>query len=49
MTAHPGDIDTLDPCWNGRFFTTRIHDSAGQAYALSTLCGKIENLSIIKK
>ena len=49
MRSHPSEIETLDPCWNGRFFTTRIHDSAGQAYALSTLCGKIENLSIIKK
>lgn len=49
MRSHPSEIDTLDPRWNGRFFTTRIHDSAGQAYALSALCGEIENLSIIKK
>ena len=49
MTAHPGNIDTLDPRWNHRFFTTRVRDSAGREYALSALCGDIENLSIIKK
>ena len=49
MTAHPGNIDTLDPRWNHRFFTTRVRDSAGREYALSALCGEIENLSIIKK
>ena len=49
MTAHPGNIDTLDPRWNHRFFTTRVCDDLGQAYALSALCGDIENLSIIKK
>ena len=49
MRGHPSEIDTLDIRWNGRFFTTRIRDSAGQAYALSALCGDIENLSIIKK
>ncbi len=49
MRSHPSEIDTLDPRWNGHFFTTRVRDSAGQAYALSALCGEIENLSIIKK
>ena len=49
MRSHPSEIDTLDIRWNGRFFTTRVRDSAGQAYALSALCGDIENLSIIKK
>ena len=49
MRSHPSEIDTLDPRWNGHFFTTRVRDSAGQAYALSALCGDIENLSIIKK
>ena len=24
MRSHPSEIDTLDPRWNGRFFTTRI-------------------------
>ena len=49
MRSHPSEIETLDPRWNGHFFTTRVRDSAGQAYALSALCGEIENLSIIKK
>ena len=49
MPSHPSEIDTLDPRWNHRFFTTRVLDSADQAYALSALCGDIENLSIIKK
>lgn len=49
MRSHPSEIDTLDPRWNGHFFTTRVRDSAGQAYALSALCGDIESLSIIKK
>lgn len=49
MRNHPSEIDTLDPRWNHRFFTTRVLDSADQAYALSALCGDIENLSIIKK
>lgn len=49
MRSHPSEIDTLDPRWNGHFFTTRVRDSAGQAYALSALCGDIENPLIIKK
>lgn len=49
LPSHPSEIDTLDPRWNGHFFTTRVRDSAGQAYALSALCGDIESLSIIKK
>lgn len=49
MRSHPSEIDTLDPRWNSHFFTTRVRDSAGQAYALSALCGDIESLSIIKK
>lgn len=49
MRSHPSEIETLDPRWNGHFFTTRVRDSAGQAYALSALCGDIESLSIIKK
>lgn len=48
MTAHPGDIDTLDPHWYGRFFTTRVLDSIGQEYVLSALCKDAETLSIIK-
>lgn len=46
MRSHPSEIDTLDPRWNGRFFTTRVRDSAGQAYALSALCGDAETLHI---
>ena len=49
MTAHPGNIDTLDTRWNHRFFTTRVCDDLGQEYALSALCGDIENPLIIKK
>ena len=49
MRNYPSEVDTLEPCWNHRFFTTRVRDSLGQAYALSALCGEIENLSIIKK
>lgn len=48
MPSHPSEIDTLDPRWNHRFFTTRVRDSAGQAYALSALCGDAEALSITK-
>lgn len=48
MTAHPGNIDTLDPRWNHRFFTTRVRDSAGREYALSALCGDAEAPSITK-
>ena len=47
MRSHPSEIDTLDPRWNHRFFTTRVRDSAGQAYALSALCGDAETLHII--
>ena len=47
MPSHPSEIDTLDPRWNHRFFTTRVRDSAGQAYALSALCGDAETLHII--
>ena len=46
--SHPSEIDTLDPRWNGRFYTTRILDSAGQEYALSALCADAEALQIIK-
>ena len=49
MTAHPGNIDTLDTRWNHRFFTTSVCDDLGQEYALSALCGDIENPLIIKK
>lgn len=49
MRSHPSEIDTLDARWSHRFFTTRVHDDLGQAYALSALCGDIESLSIIKK
>ena len=48
MTAHPGNIDTLDPRWNHRFFTTRVRYSAGREYALSALCGDAEAPSITK-
>ena len=48
MRSHPSEIDTLDPRWNGHFFTTRVRDSAGQAYALSALCGDAEILHITK-
>ena len=48
MRSHPSEIDTLDPRWNGHFFTTRVRDSAGQAYALSALCGDAETLHITK-
>ena len=48
LPSHPSEIDTLDPRWNGRFYTTRILDSAGQEYALSALCGNAEALQIIK-
>ena len=48
MRSHPGEIDTLEPRWNHRFFTTRIHDSLGQEYVLSALCGDAESLSITK-
>ncbi len=49
MRNYPSEVDTLEPCWNHRFFTTRVRDSLGQAYALSALCRDIENLLIIKK
>ena len=48
MTAHPGNIDTLDARWSHRFFTTRVHDDLGQVYALSALCGDAETLHITK-
>ena len=48
LPSHPSEIDTLDPRWSGRFFTTRILDSAGQEYALSALCADAEALQIIK-
>ena len=46
MPSHPSEIDTLDPRWNSRFFTTHVHDSLGQEYALSALCGDAETLHI---
>ena len=48
MRSHPGEIDTLEPRWSGRFFTTRICDSAGEEYALSALCRDAESLFITK-
>ena len=48
MRSHPREIDTLDPRWKHRFFTTRIRDSLGQEYVLSALCGDAESLSITK-
>ncbi|MDO5323669.1 MAG: 4'-phosphopantetheinyl transferase superfamily protein, partial [Clostridia bacterium] len=48
MRNHPSEINTLDACWNHRFFTTRICDSAGQEYVLSALCWDAETLTIIK-
>ena len=46
LPSHPSEIDTLDPRWYGRFFTTRVRDSSGQEYALSALCKDAETLSI---
>ena len=48
MRNHPSEVNTLDPCWNHRFFTTCVCDSSGQEYALSALCGDAATLSIIK-
>ena len=48
MRNHPGEIDTLEPRWSHRFFTTRVRDSLGQEYVLSALCGDAETLSITK-
>ncbi|MGN1006693.1 MAG: 4'-phosphopantetheinyl transferase family protein, partial [Aristaeellaceae bacterium] len=48
MRSHPSEIDTLDPRWNGRFYTTHVRDSSGQEYALSALCADTEALQIIK-
>ena len=48
LPSHPSEIDTLDPRWNGRFYTTHVRDSAGQEYALSALCADTEALQIIK-
>ena len=45
ITAHPSDIDTLDPHHANRFFTARIHDASGQEYALSALCEGADALS----
>ena len=46
LPSHPSEIDTLDPRWYGRFFSTRVRDSSGQEYALSALCKDAETLSI---
>ena len=48
LPSHPSKIDTLDPRWSGRFYTTHVRDSSGQEYALSALCGNAEALQIIK-
>ena len=48
LPSHPSEIDTLDPRWSGRFYTTHVRDSIGQEYALSALCGNAEALQIIK-
>ena len=48
MRNHPSEVDTLDPRWNHRFFTTRVHDDLGQEYTLSALCGDAETLHITK-
>ena len=48
LPSHPSEIDTLDPHWYGRFYTTRVRDNSGQEYALTALCGDAESLQIIK-
>ena len=48
LPSHPSEIDTLDPRWSGRFYTTHVRDSSGQEYALSALCADAEALQIIK-
>ena len=48
LPSHPSKIDTLDPRWSGRFYTTHVRDSSGQEYALSALCADAEALQIIK-
>lgn len=44
ISPRPAEIDTLDPRWQGRFFTLRISDSEGRAYALSALCADADEL-----
>lgn len=46
MRSHPSEIDTLEPSWSQRFFTTRVRDGLGQEYVLSAMCGDAETLSI---
>ena len=48
MRNHPGEVDTLEPCWSQRFFTTRVRDSSGQEYVLSALCADAKALHITK-
>ena len=48
LPSHPSEIDTLDPRWSGRFYTTHVRDSSGQEYALSALCADAEARQIIK-
>ena len=40
MPAHPNRMDTLDACYENRFFTRCISDSQGNKYVLSALDGR---------
>ena len=38
MPARPASIDTLNPKYNGQFFSREIRDAQGNAYLLTALC-----------
>jgi hypothetical protein len=49
MPAHPREINTLDPRYDGRFFIREICDSSGNKYMLSALCEDAGLLSAEKR
>ena len=46
LFAQPKQLDTTAPEYAGRFFTSRISDAAGRAYALSALCEDARHIKV---
>lgn len=48
LRAHPSDIDTLDPRWQGRFRSLALTDNQGLHYTLSLLCEDPQAVEVLR-